>query len=53
MKLYDELGNRVGFYGICNWWFEAYPEDMFVKEPVEVIQIRELMKSLIKKSKVA
>ena len=40
---------EVGIYEICEWWIETYPEDIFVNEPKEVIQIRNLMKEILKK----
>ena len=41
----------IGLYEVCEWWIETYPEDIFVNEPKEVVQIRNLMKGILKKRK--
>ena len=42
---------EISLYDICEWWIETYPEDIFVNEPKEVVQIRNLMKGILKKRK--
>ncbi len=54
MKLLKDLDGGVtiteaGLYDVCEWWIESYPEDIFVKEPKEVVEIRRLMKEILKK----
>jgi len=41
----------ISLYDVCEWWIETYPEDIFVNEPKEVVQIRNLMKEILKKRK--
>ena len=38
---------EVGLFDLCEWWIETYPEDVFVNEPKEVVQVRELMKKIL------
>ena len=38
----------VSLYEICEWWIQTYPDDIFAKEPKEVVQIRELMKEILR-----
>ena len=42
---------EIGLYEVCEWLIETYPEDIFVNEPKEVVQIRNLMKEILKKRK--
>jgi hypothetical protein len=44
--------NDAGIFDVCEWWIESYPEDIFVNEPKEVVEIRELMKTILSKQKV-
>jgi hypothetical protein len=44
--------NDAGIFEVCEWWIETYPEDIFVNEPKEVVEIRELMKTILSKQKV-
>ncbi|MCK4529394.1 hypothetical protein KAW18_18675 [candidate division WOR-3 bacterium] len=32
---------------VCRWWIATYPEDIFVENPKEVVEIRERMKKLL------
>jgi len=50
-KLWDGAEVDIGLYELCEWWIETYPEDIFVTEPKEVVQIRNLMKEILKKRK--
>ena len=40
---------EITLYEACEWWIKTYPEDIFVNEPKEVVQICELMKEILKK----
>lgn len=42
---------EITLYEACEWWIENYPEDIFVNKPKEVVQIRELMKEILKKKR--
>ena len=42
---------EVGLFDLCEWWIETYPEDVFVNEPTEVVEVRELMKIILAKRK--
>jgi len=50
----DGTGNleEVGLFGLCEWWIETYPEDVFVNEPKQIVQVRELMKKILEMRKV-
>ena len=45
----DGTGNleAAGVHDLCEWWIEFYPEDLFVNEPKEVIEIRKLMQKIL------
>lgn len=32
---------------VCRWWIVTYPDDIFVENPKEVVEIRERMKKLL------
>jgi len=32
---------------VCHWWMLTYPEDIFVENPKEVVEIRDGMKKLL------
>ena len=58
MKLYKMIEEPnmvrldvVGLWDIVDWWFENYPSDIFIKNPLEVIKIRDLMVKLKEKKK--
>ena len=38
---------EVGLFDLCGWWIETYPEDVFVNEPKEVVEIRKLMQKIL------
>ena len=40
---------EITLYEACEWWIETYSDDIFINEPKEVVQIRELMKEILKK----
>ena len=42
---------EVGLFDICEWWIETYPDDVFVNEPKEVVQVRESMKKILEMRK--
>ena len=49
MKLFDEDGNPIGLYEIAQWFIDTYPEDVFITKPKIIIEIRELLKKILKK----
>jgi hypothetical protein len=49
--LNDDTGQHASLYEICEWWLEKYPEDIFEKEPAEVVEIRRLMQRILLKRK--
>ena len=42
---------EVGLFDLCEWWIETYPEDVFVNEPKEVVEVRKLMEKILAKRK--
>ena len=42
---------EAGFYDVCEWWIENYPDDIFINEPKEVVEIRKLMVKILDKRK--
>lgn len=46
-RLYKEDAKVAGLYDICRWWIHAYPRDIFVNTPKEVVQVRELMDTIL------
>ena len=48
-KLFDEEGNQVSLADVCKWWISAYPSDIFVKEPRDIIEARTCMERLLNK----
>jgi len=50
---YDNAGELqvIGLYDLCEYWIEAYPEDVFVNTPEEVVAIRNLMKKILSKKR--
>jgi hypothetical protein len=51
VELLNDNGQIASLYEICEWWIEKYPEDIFVKEPAEVVEIRRLMQCILRKRK--
>jgi hypothetical protein len=52
--MYKPNGNyidTVGIYDVCEWWIENYPDDIFINEPKEVVEIRKLMQKILEKKK--
>ena len=45
-SLFKENGEPAGFWDVCDWWMESYPEDVFVFTPEEVVEIRNQIKKL-------
>jgi hypothetical protein len=39
----------IGLKELCLWFVHTYPEDIFVNEPKEVVEIRENCKKLLKR----
>ena len=56
MKLFKVVENEkpveAGLFDICDWIIEAYPNDIFVKEPAMIIELVLTAKE-IKKAKEA
>ena len=48
-RLYDSDGNEVGLREVCRWWINSYPEDIFIKEPADIVQARKCMQRLLDK----
>ena len=53
-NLESEIANRIrdlfSLYGICKWWIETYPKDIFVgktKEIKEIVEVRKLMEKIL------
>ena len=46
-----EIGGKKYIPGslesVCRWWVATYPDDIFVENPKEVVEIRERMKSIL------
>ncbi len=47
IRLYDVDMNEVGLAEVCNWWISKYPEDVFVKEPKDIVTVRECMQNIL------
>ena len=47
---YDSF-DEAGLYDVCEWWIENYPDDIFINEPKEVVEIRKLMQKILEKRK--
>ena len=47
MSIYDQEGNILGLWDICEWIIETYPEDIFVSAPKEVVALREASKAIL------
>jgi len=47
LRVYDgetgRLGVEASLYDVCKWWIETYPDDIFINEPKEIVEIRKLM----------
>jgi hypothetical protein len=43
--------NGIGLKEICLWFIYTYPEDIFVSNPEEIVEIRENCKKLLKRMK--
>jgi len=50
-ELFNYDGEIVGFWDVVDWWIEKYPDDIFVENPKEVVEIRDLMIRLKRKKK--
>lgn len=47
MELYRKDGRKAGLYDICEWWIKAYPPDVFVKEPILIVEARMCMQNIL------
>lgn len=48
-QIYDEHGEPLGLYQLCEWFIENYPKDIFVCNPVEIVKIRDWMEVILSK----
>jgi len=47
IKIYDEDGNQLGLYDLCEYFIKTYPKDIFITKPKEIIKIRESMERIL------
>lgn len=50
-KLFDEKGKSAGYFDILLWICDNYPEDIFVLENPEFLEIRDRARKLLIKHK--
>lgn len=43
----SEKFEGISIYEIAEFWIESYPEDIFIKGPYPIVEIRELFKKLL------
>ena len=43
----ERILGEIGLFDFCKWWIETYPEDVFVSNPKEVVEIRRLAKEIL------
>jgi len=46
-KLYDEKGKSAGYFDVLLWICDNYPEDIFVLENPEFLEIRDRARRLL------
>jgi len=46
-ELYKKNGEPAGIRDVADWWINNYPSDIFIKEPKEVVKIRNAMLKLV------
>ena len=46
----DSPLEELDLFGLCEWWIETYPEDVFTK-PTEIVEIRKLMQKILSERK--
>jgi len=44
-----ELFKNISLTDVLEWWVMTYPDDIFVEHPKEIVQIRILMKKILKR----
>lgn len=47
-----KIRGLFSLYGVCKWWIETYPKDVFVgktEEIKEIVDVREIMKKILAK----
>jgi hypothetical protein len=49
-RLLKENGEEAGLWDVCAWWMETYPDDIFISDPPEVVEIRNQMLNLAKRT---
>jgi hypothetical protein len=47
LRLFNENGFSIGLYEVCEWVIQTYPEDIFIKQPVEIVALREVCKKIL------
>lgn len=45
--LFNGCGESASLKEVCEWWVKTYPNDIFVTEPKEVVEVRDLMYILL------
>jgi len=43
-----ELFKSIGLRDVLEWWVMTYPDDIFIERPKEIVEIRRLMKRILK-----
>lgn len=47
MELFKEDGTKAGLFDVCQWWLHWYPDDIFITEPPEVVEIQKNAQQLL------
>jgi len=47
LKIFNEEGKELGLYDLAEAFIEAYPDDIFIKGPYPIPEIRKLFKKLL------
>jgi hypothetical protein len=48
IELYNQYGDVASLDEVCRWWEIVYPEDVFKKEPKDIVAIRKHMRAIRK-----
>lgn len=51
-RLYNDFGDEVGLFDVCEWFVDTYPDDIFIKEPSDIVTIRNCCQNIINMRKV-
>lgn len=49
-ELYKKF-KGISIWDIANFWIETYPDDIFIKGPYPIVEIRNLFIELLKKQR--